>query len=504
MWTPDTTTTKITIGGVDVSAYVPRSPLDERGLPGLSITQMIGKEIDTCELALVNPTGLTLHEWDEIRVTTADGSEVHFGGYVTHIEDSQLGPELDLILSCQDYTVRLQKAVINMEWVEQSDLTILADIREHALPALTDFDFASEAINQGTVPRLRSPRMLVIDLLNELATRMGAEWYVDYDKILHWYSGDEIAAPFGISDTPDYATTFPCADLKQVRDGMGIVNLVTVVGGSFLSDDVTHEYAGDGQQQRFVVPHFYHAPSTGSSVAIEVNSGTDISPIWTAKTVGVKYIDDSAGKDVLFAFTEKYFEFASAPPNLKRAWRITAKYEAPLRVQVPNNASYAQYGLWLSAVLNDSTILDKVEARRRGLAYLAEQAETTMLTGSVDQPGLRAGMVLPITNAARSINASYMIRSLTIAFPGGGFAHYAFEAGDYLPDLYAMLREIGRQAAGTVEWREDEVLDILTLTEETLEMTEVHSAAASQGPYYFSDTPSEAMEFGGAGAFDDA
>jgi hypothetical protein len=477
--------------------------LDDRGLQGIKIGQMMGKEIDTCTLALANAGALTIHEWDEIIISTSDGSIKHFAGYVITIEDSQYGPELDLVLGCQDYTAILAKARINQEWVNQSDATILANVRTNALPPLTDFDFSTFVQAMGIVPRIRSPRMPVADFLNELAARMGAEWWIDYDKKLHWDSGMAIAAPFGISDAPDFATTFPCADLRRMQDGTEIINLVTVVGGSYRSDDVYHEYAGDAQQKRHVIPHFYHAAAGQSAVKVDVNTGSDVSPIWTAKTVGIKYIDDTAGMDVLFAFREKFFEFATAPPALKKSWRVFGKYEAPLRVQVSNDESFALYGVWLSDVIDDSTLQEKIEARRRGIAYLAEKSAVVVFTGSTDQPGLRAGMVLHITNAARNVDTDYLIRTLNISFAGGGFAHYSFEIGDYLPDLYAMMRETNRLAMGVVEWREDEVLDILTITKETLAITETNTHATSTIPYYFSDTPSEAMSFGAAGAFDD-
>jgi hypothetical protein len=101
-------------------------------------------------------------------------------------------------------------------------------------------------------------------------------------------------------------------------------------------------------------------------------------------------------------------------------------------------------------------------------------------------------MVLPMVNAARGINASYLIRSLKVTFPGGGFARYEFECGDYLPDLYAMLRELDKKASGVVEWREDEVLDNLLQYYETLALLETTAApTATYPPYYWGSYPSK-------------
>lgn len=502
MWIPTTTDLKITVGGVDISAYVPRSSGNVRGLPGLSVNQAIGAALDTCTIGVENGGALSINEWDEVTVTNAAATMIYFGGHVTGIADKPYGPEVDLVLTCQDYGVRFERAIYNGEWKNSTPLaTVLATIKADAWPALTEFNFATYVASLGSLVRLRSPRMTVRDLLDEIASRFEAEWYVDYSKNLHMFYELEDAAPYAISDSPNYSTSYPCEDLMRTRNGIGMVNRVTVVGGAYLSADVAHEYAGDGQQVRFVVPHYYHAQAAETSVIVEINDGSDGSPSWTTKTLGIKYLDDNVAKDVYFAFQEKFFEFTSAPPLLKRSWRVKARYEAPLRVVVSDSTSYAALGFYLDAVLVDDTIRDKAEARTVGLAYLAEHSNTTILTGSVVEPGLRAGQTITVTNSKLGISAvTYLIRSLTMTFPGGGAVRYNITIGDYSPDLYAMLRDLKKKKE--YEWREDEVLDILEQWTETMEFTtESLADATSTGPYYLSNTPAEAMEFGGTGAW---
>jgi hypothetical protein len=470
----------------------------------LSVSQVVGSAIDSCTLGVEAGGALSISEWDEITIKNAAETETYFGGYVTNIEETPVGPELDLVLTCQDYGIRFERARYNGEWKTSTTLaSVLATIKANALPPLAEFDFATYVQSLGSIARLRSPRLTVRDLLDEICSRLNADWYVGYDKKLHIFSEVENFAPYAISDEPNYSTSYPCENLKRYRSGTATVNRVTVVGGAYLSDDVEHEYAGDGQQVRFVVPYRYHEASTNTAVKVYQNAGSDETPSWSLLTLGAKYLDDNVAKDVYLAFEEKFFEFTAAPPNLKRSWKVSGRYEAPLRVVVTNDASYTALGMYLDDVIVDDTIRAKDEARIVGTAYMLEHANTTVLTCATVEPGLRAGQVIRITNGELGLSSSEkMIRNLTMTFPGGGNVRYSLSIGDYVPDLYAILRKLlKRKSIYQYEWREDEVLDVYESWSEELGIAESVTATTAAGPYYFSDVPAESMEFGGVGAF---
>jgi hypothetical protein len=486
MYTPATIDLKIKIDGVDVTAYVPQAADGERGLQGISIKQVMGKAVDIAKLSLENAGALTITEWDEVIISNDAETVTYFGGHITTmVPRIRAGIEIDYKITCQDYTILFDKAIINKEWVSQTDTTILADIRTDASPDLTAFDFSTEVTSQGTIDRFRAPRRTVREALDELAKRAGAVWYVDYDKNLHWFGVEDVYASFGLSDSPDYSSSYPYAHLRKEVDGMSLINRVTVVGGRYLSANTTHEYASDGQQTLFTVPYYYHHQTGESAVLVDKNTGSDVSPSWTAQTLGIKYIDDGAGKDVLFSFQERFFEFATAPSDLKLGWRVRARHEAPLRVRVRSQDSYDRYSQWFEDVLVDYTILDKGEARKRGKAILAERAlGRTVYYCSVHEPGLRAGEVVRLEDSTFNIDDYYLIQKITRFFLGGGNIVDELAMGDYLPDLYELMVEVAKTAAEKVEWRDDEVLDELLEMAESLAMTEGGFAVTPSGiPY---------------------
>ena len=484
---PNTTDLKITIGGDDVTAYVPRNGDALKGLPPLVIEQEMGRDIDEASFGLADASALSIQEWDEVIITNDAETERYFAGYLMGLESAPANTEIHYICDCLDYTAILEKAIINEEWEDTADNTILGNIKTNAEPALTAFDFATNVTNLGTVAFLRLARRTVRDALEELADRVGAEWYIDYNKNLHWFSVEAADAAYSISDDPDLSADYPCGELRRLVDGHEVINRVTIVGGDYLSGDVTHEYAGDNQQVRFTLPYFYREPTTGT-ILIDKNTGSDVSPSWSAQTVGIKYIDDAASpaKNVLFAFQERFVEFATAPSNLARAWRITARYQIPLRTRVRSDDSYDRYGQWLEGVIVDSDIKDKTEAQTRGKYYLAANAlAKTVFSCKVYEPGLRAGEIIRLVNDNLGVDDSYFIRSLTRRFPGGGHIIDELELGDYIADLFVLMAQLARKAEGRATWRDDEILDELLQYAELLSLSEATSVTATSTPYTY-------------------
>jgi len=483
---PGTANVKVKVGGVDITANVSLIPTGERGLPGMTIVQEMGKAYDVLTLPVFNALSLGLGPWDEVIVSNTAETVRYFAGRLLNYRDMEFGPALDQIWTAADYTVEMGKSLITKSWEGQTDAQILADIRTYADPDLTAFDFSTYVTSQGTAPSFVAPKISDREALDKLAEMMGADWYIDYDKKLHWYAVSAADAPFSFSDAPNYATTFPYSGLQREGDGAGIVNRVTVMGGTYLSSDVTHEYAGDGQQVRFVVPHFYHAPSSGSAVVIDKNTGTDAVPVWDEQVIGIKYIDDDdAGVEVLFAYREKFFEFKTAPANLKRGWRVTARYEAPVRIRVRNDDSYDTYGRWFDDVYEDVNLDSREAAREVGRGILAEKAmERTAYSLTQNRPGLRAGTVITLVNSLRSISGAFMIRRLERNWVGGGWIEEKLDLGDYFPDLYMLMLKIARDAARKADFREDDVLSEMFDKAESITLaSETATFDDSQRPY---------------------
>jgi hypothetical protein len=467
---PDELLLKITVGGVDITTSVPAENEPGTGLPGLQIIAEEGKAIDTARFGIRDAGGFGIAEMDEVIISNPAGTVKYFGGVISNLEEIPVGPELHLICNCQDFTMLLEKSTIAKRWeAETSDLDVLEDIAAESQPPLDEFDFTSDVIHAGNVPKMLAGQITVRAALDKLATMTGASWYIDYDKHLHWYGEGEDIAPFNISDAPDYSTTYPCQNLRRVKDGTAIVNRVIVVGGNYLSDPITRYAAGTGQDVGIILPYSLQPASGASAISVWRNDGTVGTPVWTALTVKIANIDELAGaNEVLWDEKNKVLELLSAWPNLSNAVKVYGRTEVPLRVEARSDDSYAVYGRWYTVTIRDTSIIDRNQGRQRANAELLKLAYgKTTLRCSVDQPGLKVGQQVYIMNDVLNLADPYIIWRVTINLMVGGYGEYAIELGDYIPDLYHLLWEMKQSAIKEDEWSEDDVLDSLLTWQDT-------------------------------------
>jgi hypothetical protein len=487
---PDLLTVTVTIGGVDVTAKIK---------PGsLSIQNILTQQMDTYSASLIESLSLNLESWQE--VIALNGAERIFGGYLLTTED-ELGINLntDAKVDASDYSVRFEKVIVKEEYSNMTDKAMIAAFFAKYLPG-EGFDVSTYVEEIKTHTRLRFNRCTLFDAIKQLANLANADWYVDYDKKLHFFETGTSGtpAPFGLSSSPDMSTTYPFYDLQVNKDGSGVVNRVEVVGGNYYSEDATFYLAGTGQDTRVSLPFKMHAPDGETAIQVYRNDGTQASPVWTALTVLTGYIDDlTATGQVLHYFQEKVLEQQNAWPDLPNAVKVVAKYEVPLRTRLQDTESYEYYGMYMDDVIIDTTITDKAVARLAGMTKLAQNSmEKTAISLKVDQPGLRAGHIVTLVDSLRGINDSFVIQKVSTKIDVNGRAYYSVSMGTYNPGLIDFMLRLAKSSKQKISWSDEEVLDEVLQIVEGIELSETTSVTATSGPYYFSETPANAFIWG--------
>lgn len=471
---PDRLNLTITLDSVDVTAYV---------VPGtLSITSILTSQADTAQFTLENAGALTVNDWDEVIIT--DGAIRIFAGFVLMTDKTQeQGVQVDLSVSCVDYTILLDKVKVKEEYLDKTDKEILIDLMSDHLSEITTATYVKELRHYD---RIRFNRMSLREIVDQLADIANADWYIDYHKRLHFFSVEENSAPFELSDSPDLSTSYPFNGLTVSVDGTQVINRVEVVGGMYLSDDNTFYLAGTGQDNRITLPLKAHAPDGETSILVWRNDGTEAVPSWTSLTVKAGYIDQLGGtSEVLHYFQEKVLEQQNNWPNLPNAVKVEAKYEVPLRARVRSEESYNHYGRWFDEVVSDTNILDKATARLVGKGILAKNAmATTALSLSTYQPGIRSGETLTINSTKHGVADDYLVQRVVTRVGVNGQSVCDIEAGTYDPDLVDMMVKIARDVKKRPVWNEDEVLDEFLETVETMALTETSKTVSDDQPPY--------------------
>jgi hypothetical protein len=484
---PDRITASLFIGGVDYTEYV---------RPGsLKINNVLTQQIDTLDAILDAPPSAP-SDWQE--VVAYDGSEKIFGGYLLKPADKD-GRDLGLeyTIAASDYSIRFATIRVKIEYQNMTDKAIIADLFSQFLPG-EGFDVSTFVSVTRTHDKMRFNRCTLLDAIKTLASFGNADWYVDEDKKLHFFTSESSKAPFELSDNPNYSTSYPYNNLLRNLDGSGVINRVEVVGGSYQSADATFYLAGTGADSRVALPFKFHAPDGYSAIQVWRNDGTYAVPVWTALTVKVGYIDQLVdANDVLFYFGEKVLEQATMWPALANAVKITAKYDVPLRTRITDPASFAHYGMYFDGLIVDNSITSKATAKLAAKALLAKSSIcTTALSFSLYQPGLRAGQVVKLRNELRNIAQNFLVQRVAAVVDVNGRVKYDVAVGVYSPTLIDLIMSLAKASEKPAEWLTNEVLDEILQQAETITFAESFAVSDSVGPYYISPDPLECADIG--------
>jgi len=277
------------------------------------------------------------------------------------------------------------------------------------------------------------------------ASLVNFDYYVDFYKYLHYYYRQTIAAPFSLSSTPGETlgglTAIGYRNLKWKRDGTRIRNNYLVFGANTRSNIQYSIMAGNGSDLAFYVgfqgPNYpIAAPPGYDRIQVWVNTGTNAAPVWTAQTVGLTNIDDSASYDCMFDLVNQTLLFADAPPNFANAVRVgyTFTYLGGQPYAVPG--SITKYGRTFSQrlVASDANTAVTMQTQLKNLQQQFGYG-LQILTLSVDDKSFPAGNTnrfsvgqwVPFKNAILGINQSYWIHQITTKIIGGQLLEYALE-----------------------------------------------------------------------------
>ncbi len=256
----------ITLNTVDVTAYCDLNQVRPE------IESALDAELDTMTLTLQDADTIAPVEWQEIVVE--NGSTKIFGGYVIDVtkKKGRNAADNDYVLGCSDYAILLEKVIVKAEYEDQTDKEIIADIFTDAAE-LGDFDVATYVAEIATLPKVRFNRMTARDVMDWVCEHTGGHWYLDYEKNLHYFKSEEFSAPFDVSESPTAAGCYTVENPEVIKSGAGVVNLIEVIGGNYLSEDRTDVFNASGFTNSLRLLNRMSAPSTEAGIVVRRNDG---------------------------------------------------------------------------------------------------------------------------------------------------------------------------------------------------------------------------------------
>lgn len=360
-------------------------------------TDVLNQQVDTLEF-MVRKFGAQTYVpslGDEV-VVTKDGVSI-FGGVVVRINESLRSAKiLDYQIQCNDYSQFLKRELVTERYENET----VGDIIDHLVANYTTDGFTTTNVTGAlTIESISFNRLNVADCLQKLADALSYVWYVDYDKDIHFFPKNTEPG----QALTDASSNFIFDSLEIMEDLTQIRNVVLVQGGERESETPrTEVHDGDGTKSQFSLANKYASKPTVTVGGV-------------AQTVGVEFLDDDASFDVMWNFNEKYLRFTAGntPASGTNNIEVSGIYLYPIVVNVPNNASIAEFGRYEFAI-TDKSIRSQDEAIRRAIAEL-QSYQNELYEGffRTYNDGFRSGQVISINSTQRGKAISVLVQSVT-------------------------------------------------------------------------------------------
>ena len=405
-------------------------------------------------------------------VTIVESATTRFGGTIekyTEGDDGGAGNQHEIAVTCVDYSQLCDKRLVaaTYEEADQTEGDIVTDIVTNYL---TDEGVTTTNVETGKkVVKAVFPYVTVTSALDELAAIGGKQWYVDYDKDLHYFTRSTNAAPFGLT-----ATSQNYRNLKVIPGRQGYRNVQYVRAGTALADVRTESFEGDGTLRTFVL-----SMPCGKAPTITLNAG--------AQTVGLNNL--TSGMNWYWTYGSNQITQDTGGTVLTASDTLAVTYQGqyPLLTLGQNDTDIAaraavEGGSGRYEMIEDAKHLDDVDMAidlQKGL--LERFTLSHSVTFETDTSGLLAGQLISIVEAAYGINATYLIESVSAQYIDG--ADYwrttvKAQSGDSLGGWVSFFKAIERQGKAFVI-RENEVILLLRFFSDGVACADSVSAASA-------------------------
>lgn len=427
-----------------------------RSIRGMVIEDILTREPNTASFALDESNANKPIEGQEV-IITLDGTKI-FAGRVTFVKEVKLdGTTWRFEVECIDYQIDLEHHLVVETYTSETVYDIIDDINTDYCSGFT----ITNVENPGpTIDQIQFNYLSVGECLTKLADLIGYDWYVDYNKDIHFFPVETNLAPIALEDNGEEFD-----DLHIETDRTQIRNRIFVRGGWYLSANYTQDTitAGAGQKE-FPVRYRPH------SLTVTVDAA--------GKTVGIENEDLPGGHDFLLNPEEKLLKVDNIVMAGAEAVIMIYKYEVPVNVRVDDTPSQ----IALAAIdgtdgiiehrLLDENINNDEWARDVGKQEL-RQWSNALVTGSFITlyPGFKSGQRLHIDLTDRNIDAYYLIRQVTIEALGGDSLRYTVKFATLLLGFTWLIIKL-LDKSREIQVREGEILDQLVVIPEEATATD--------------------------------
>lgn len=457
---------QLTISGTDRTRKVK--------INSIKIDNILTNKRDTCSFVIVENSGDTYKPNLGNEVVVYDGATKIFGGIIVSMDSTPgvIGI-VEHAIKCQDYTRLLDHRLIPDAFTSKTVNEIITTLFTNYFPSGFTMNNVDAPVTIDYVSFNYRPLAVC---LQDLANLINYDWYIDYDKDVHFFAKETQPAPFGLTDTNgkyQYDTLIIRRDNSQLR------NSIIVRGGEYIASQLTTNIQTNGVDSYFPLP--YRFADFGAHLTGEVLS------------VGVDPIDNPDNYDALYNFQEKFIKFKEADkPSASKTLKVSGKPYLPVIVRYRSPVSIAAT---ISAeggdgtyeyLIEDKSINSKEGAIQRARAEILAYA-TTLSEGEfvTENSGLSAGMSISIQSTSRGINETFIINKVTTTqFSKDTFIYKVSLITTRTMDLIDVLQKLLLEGTKKLEINPNEVSEIVFSFDDAANFVDTLGTFSTHGTTY--------------------
>ena len=447
----------------------------------LEKTEVLTKEPDSLRFSLRNYGAKTFRPQLDDEVTLFDGATKIFGGIVIDTHDIIVGNLKYFAVNCKDFTQTLDRQLVAKTYTGDTADTIIADI----IAIFTTGGFTgANVVAPIVVEKIIFNYMTVSQALSKLATVLGNyDWYVDYDKDIHFFEDATISSPFNLTDT---SANYVWNSLVVEENIHQLRNHIIIRGGDIEGDNVTNIQIADGVQRVFFVGYSLSLSSLLIEKALSATPTT-----FVVQTVGKDGVDNPASFDCLYNPNDGLIIF---PDGSKPASNDRIKSSGlpifPLIAEKIDVVSQGIHGDYQYLIV-DKTIKSRDAASQRADAELTKYSTTAQHSSfKTYTDGLRTGQTINIGSIIRNFSQDFRIERIitTLHTP----TTFQYEVSALASEDVTMVDVLNRLMVTNVNEEiavaENEVVDRLFSAFETINLGEAFVIAKSGDALHFPQT----------------
>lgn len=231
----------------------------------VSISDVINDQVNTCTLSLVDLASTGIPNPGEEITIVDNNDDTIFGGYITKVSlnDKQNAGVIINRITCVDYVWLLDQNLVSETYESMTDAEIIGDIIDRYC-AGTGITYVN-VVSGVTIDQISFNYLQPSQCLRQICDLTGRNWYIDYDKDVHYFPLATITTPFNITDqstgTVYLDEELDNSDNSGTMGGNATQEALYVELTDAVNDQTGHVYWSDTLSTAFTVEFGFDAGS---------------------------------------------------------------------------------------------------------------------------------------------------------------------------------------------------------------------------------------------------